>query len=154
MKGKSGNVVIGYTTDSHLCLDCDLKPEDEVIAFSKEYAKFHNLGSSLVMETSDGKGQMDLLGRRLKNFCIIFGKIMSWEEVKWHIQEAYRLGMVHRNFLIMRKIDKITIRVNSKNGKKPAPKIIHYFSNGDRRGAMGFLRHWKMCKSLGRNKCT
>ncbi len=37
----SGNLVIGYGTDSHLCLDCDFKPEDEVTEFSaRAYAEF------------------------------------------------------------------------------------------------------------------
>lgn len=145
----SGNVVIGYTTDSHLCLDCDLKPEDEVTEFSEKYAEFNDLGSSDVWKTSDGKGQVDLFSKRLGNYCIIFGRILSWQKTKWHISEAYRLDMIHRNFLVMREIDKITIGVNPKNDQTPAPKHIHSFRNGDDRGTRRFLRWWKMNKEMG-----
>lgn len=148
MKGEKPNVVIGYTTDCHLCLDCDLKPEKEVIEFAEEYAKFQDLGSVDVYKTSDSP-QIDLFGNRLGNYCIIFGKIISWEEVKWHITEAYRLRMIHRSFLVMREIDKITIRVNAKNDKTSPPKLIHTFRNGDDKGTRAFRRWLKLNKDLG-----
>lgn len=93
-----GNVVIGFTTNSYLMLDCDLQREEDVLRFAEEYAKFHKLGSSLVMETSNPK-QMELdLKHLLKNFCVIFGKRIAWEENKWHVKEAYRLGWLLKDF--------------------------------------------------------
>lgn len=144
----SGNVVLAYTTDSHLMLDCDLKREDEVVTFSEEYSKFHDLGSSGVWKTSDSP-QIDLYGNRLGNYCIIFGKVLSWDEIKWHVQEVYRLGMVNKGFTALRKFGSITIRVNAKNDKIPPPMPIYYFRNGDRRGVMAFTRHWVMCRKEG-----
>jgi hypothetical protein len=144
-----GNVVLGHTSNSVLMLDCDLKRDDEVVEFGKEYSKFHDLGSVLVMKTSEN-GQVDLYGKPLANYCIIFGKILDWEEIRWHVQEAYRLGMVKKDFLALRDFGFITIRVNAKNDRIPYPRIVYYFSNGDRRGVMGFLRHWVMCRKLGR----
>ena len=90
-----GNVILAFTSDTVLMLDCDLKREDEVIEFAEEYAKFHKLGSVLVMKTSDSN-QLDLYGNRLGNYCVIFGKPLSWEEIRWHIKEAYKLGMLTR----------------------------------------------------------
>lgn len=62
------------------------------------------------------------------------------------------MGMVNKGFVVIRKFGSITIRVNSKNDKIPPPKPIYYFRNGERRGVMAFLRHWVMCKHLGKNK--
>jgi hypothetical protein len=146
---REGNVVLAYTSDSLLMLDCDLKREGKVIGFSREYAKFHDLGSSVVCKTSDSS-QVDLFGNRLGNYCIIFGKVLPWEEVKWHVQETYRLGMVNKGFIIIRKFGSITIRVNSKNNKIPPPRPICYFSNGDDTGIMKFIDHWVMCRKMGR----
>ena len=43
-----GNVVLAYTSDCRLMLDCDLKTESEVKEFAEEYAKFHKeLGMAL-----------------------------------------------------------------------------------------------------------
>lgn len=150
----SGNVVLAYTSSSHLMLDCDLKREDEVVAFSREYAKKQDLGSSLVCKTSD-TSQVDLHGNRLGNYCIIFGTITSWDEIRWHVQEVYRLGMVKKDFLALRDFGFVTIRVNAKNDKIPPPKIVSYFSNGDKKGRIGiwgFLKHWAMCRKLGLEK--
>lgn len=147
-----GNVVLAYTSDSHLMLDCDLQREDETIEFAEEYSKFHDLGSALVIETSRPK-QMDLSldkDNLLNRYSIIFGKIIGWEEIRWHIREAYRLGMVKRDFLALREFGSITIRVSAKNDEIPYPKIVSYFRNGDRKGVMRFLRHWVMCKTMGR----
>lgn len=149
MRDREGNVVLGYTSSSILMLDCDLKREDEVIEFAKEYAKFHKLGSVAVFKTSDTP-QVDLFGNRLGNYCIIFGKPISWDEIQWHVQEAYRLGIVNKSFTALRQFGSITIRVNSKNDKIPPPKPIFYFRNGDNRGVMAFTKHWVMCRKLGR----
>lgn len=146
---KEGNVVLAYTSDSQLMLDCDIKIQDKVIQFSREYGKFHDLGSSAVFKTSDSS-QVDLFGNRLGNYCIIFGKVLSWDEVKWHVHEAYRLGMVNKGFTALRKFGSITIRVNSKNNKIPPPRPISYFSNGDDTGVLEFIDHWVMCRKMGR----
>jgi len=145
-----GNVVIGFSNNNILMLDCDGKEEEEVITFAREYAKFHDLGSALVIKTSETK-QLSLNLRPLANYCIIFGRVLSWEEIKWHIQEAYRLGMVDEKFAEMRNYSNlITIRVNAKNKEKPPPEFVHYFHNGDDTGIIEFLRFWSICKELGR----
>jgi hypothetical protein len=150
-RDKQGNVVLAFTNSCFLMLDCDIKRKEEVIEFSREYSKLHNLGSSAVWKTSDSS-QVDLFGNPLANYCVIFGKILSWDEIKWHVQEAYRLGMVNKGFVIIRKFGSITIRVNSKNDKIPPPMPIAYFSNGGkkaRKGVIAFIRHWVMCRELG-----
>jgi len=150
-RDREGNVVLAYTSSCHLMLDCDLKREDEVVRFSEDYTKFHDLGSSGVWKTSDSS-QVDLYGNRLGNYCIIFGKILSWDEVKWHVQEAFCNKMVNKGFVIIRKFGSITIRINAKNNKIPPPMPISYFRNGgkeSRKGVMAFTRHWVMCRKLG-----
>lgn len=151
MRDRQGNVVLAYTSSSHLMLDCDLKRENEVTEFARDYALEQDLGSVAVWKTSD-TAQVDLFGERLGNYCVIFGKIISWDEIKWHVQEAFRRGMVNKGFVIIRKFGSITIRVNSKNDKIPPPMPIHYFSNGGRkarRGVMAFTRHWVLCRNIG-----
>jgi hypothetical protein len=144
----SGNVVLAYTSDTLLMLDCDLKREDEVIEFAKKYVKFHDLGSVAVFKTSDTP-QIDLFGNRLGNYAIIFGKPLTWDEIKWHVKEAYRLKMVNKSFVAIREFGSITIRVSSKNDKIPPPKPIYYFRNGDNRGVMRFTKFWVTCRKLG-----
>jgi hypothetical protein len=148
IRNREGNVVLGYTADCYLMLDHDLKREDEVVKFAREYTKFHDLGSVAVFKTSDSS-QVDLFGNRLGNYCSIFGKPLSWDEIRWHVLEAYRLGMVNKGFAVIRKFGSITIRVNSKNNKIPPPKPIYYYRNGDNRGVMDFTKHWVMCRKLG-----
>ena len=143
-----GNVVIGHTVDSNLMLDYDMQTEDKAIKFTKKYAKFHKLGSALVCLTSEPK-QMTFDGHILNNYCGIFGKKIDKREVMLHVKEAYRLGMVKKDFLALRQFGYITIRVNAKNDEKPYPKPIYYFRNGDSRGVMEFLRLWATCKNLG-----
>jgi len=150
----NGNIVIGYMTDEFLMLDCDLKREDELIEFAKEYTKLYDLGSVLIMKTSD-TSQIDLFGNRLGNYCIIFGKKLDWNEIKWHIQQAYKIGIVNKGFLAMRKFGTITIRVNAKNNKIPYPKIVYYYSYGngkeDKIGIWTFMKFWATLKKEGRN---
>jgi hypothetical protein len=130
-------------------LDCDLKREEEVIEFAEEYAKFHDLGSALVMKTSDST-QVDLSFRKLENYSIIFGKVLSWEEIRWHVNEANRLGIVDRKFTALREFGYITIRANAKNEDIPHLEIVHRFENGDDTGVKDYLDFWDMCKELGR----
>jgi hypothetical protein len=144
-------VVLAYTTSSHLMLDYDLKTETEAVGFTRKYAKFHKLGSALTILTSEVK-QMDLnldKDNLLNRYSAIFGKPIHWSEIQWHVKEAYELGMVEKGFLALRQFGSITIRTSAKNPEIPAPKIVDYFPNGDRRGVMGFLRHWVMCRNLG-----
>jgi hypothetical protein len=131
-------------------LDCDLQREDEVKEFAREYTMLHDLGSVAVFKTSDTT-QVDLYLNILGNSCIIFGKVpLVFDEINWHVKEAYRLGMVNRGFTALRKFGFITIRVNSKNNKIPPPKPLYYFRNGDRRGITAFVKHWKMCRNMGK----
>lgn len=150
---REGNVVLGFTTDCHLALDCDWKSKEETVKFAEEYSKAQSLGSSLVVRTSYGNGQVDLLGNVINNYAVVFGKRLTWEEIKWHIDECFRLGMINRGFRKLRKFGFITIRVNAKNNKIPHPDVVRYVSNGgkksDREGVKRFLEHWKRCKSLG-----
>ncbi len=135
-----GNVVLGYTSDSQLMLDCDLKREVEVKKFAREYTKFHDLGSSAAFKTSDTT-QVDLLGNRLIDACIVFGRVpLAFDEIEWHVKEAFRLGMVNKGFAALRKFGFITIRVNSKNSKIPPPKPLFYFNNGEDTGNHGVYR--------------
>jgi hypothetical protein len=148
---KQGNIVLAFTSDTILMLDCDLKRENELIEFSTEFTKFHKLGSVLIMRTSESY-QVDLFGERLGNYCIIFGKILSWMEIKWFVQESYRLAMVNKGFVIIRKFGSITIRVNSKNNEIPSPEPVYYFPNGDNKGVKEFLEDWAWKKNLGLKK--
>jgi hypothetical protein len=156
---REGNVVLAWTTECYLALDCDMKREEEVVNFAEEYSKVQSLGNSLVARTSYGNGQVDLFWNKLNNYCIIFGRRLTWEEIKWHLDECYRLGIINRGFRKLRKFGYITIRVNAKNKKIPKPAIVRYFSNPhcrgararkkDREGVKRFFEHWKRCKNVG-----
>lgn len=135
-------------TDAFLMLDCDLQRIDKVKKFAKTYAKEYDLGSSVVFKTSDTP-QIDLFGHRLTNCCIIFGMKLSWDEIRWHVQEVYSRGMVNRGFLAMRYFGSITIRVNAKNKKIPHPTLIAYFDNGDDTGVFEFIDFWRTCRKEG-----
>jgi uncharacterized protein YfaP (DUF2135 family) len=78
---REGNVVLAYTRSSHLMLDCDLKREDEVKEFARNYTLKHGLGSVGIWRTSSSS-QVDLYGNRSGNFASIFGAIISWDEIK------------------------------------------------------------------------
>jgi hypothetical protein len=146
---EKGNVVIGFCSDNILMLDLDLHTEETAKAFVKSYSKFHNLGSVLLLKTSDSK-QIDLFRNKLNKYSAIFGKVLVWEEVLWHINETRRLGMVERSFANLRKFGFITIRVNAKNDKTPPPKVIAYYQSGDNRGILCFLEFRKAFKDIGK----
>jgi len=149
-----GNVVVSYMSDCILMLDCDLKRQDDIIEFAREYCKTHNLLDALVMRTSECM-QVDLFGEPLGNFCVVFGRILQWSEIRWHVLEAFRLGMVDKGFVVIRKFQSITIRVSAKNNKVPYPKFVAYFDDGDSRIGLGikkFLKYWAMCRGLGFKK--
>ena len=146
-----GNVVLGYCSKTFLMLDVDNQNDEEYVGgFAKRYTRFHHLGSTLVIRTSEDLRNM--YGNTLKHFGIIFGKPLSWREIKWHVREAYRLGMVDEKFLNLRKFGYITIRVNAKNNMIPCPRISYYYRNGDRTGIFRYIRFYVMCKKLGREE--
>jgi hypothetical protein len=145
---QEGNVVLGFTSDVFLMLDCDLKRRAEVKWFAPKFGKEYGLGSSLVIETSCTP-QLDLNGKLLGNFAVIYGKKLAWDTIKWLVGEAYRLGMVNKAFANIRQFGSITIRVNAKNNKIPPPRPIAYFDNGDDTGIIEFLDHWIMCRKIG-----
>jgi len=148
-RSKDGNVVIGFCSNNILMLDLDLHSEATAKAFVKSYSKFHKLGSTLLLKTSDSN-QIDLLGNRLKKYAAIFGKPLSWDEILWHIKESRRLGMIERSFLNLRKFGYITIRINAKNNETPPPKVVAFYRLGDTTGIVAFLEFRKFSKDLGK----
>jgi hypothetical protein len=147
-KPSDGNVVIGFSTSSNLILDIDYQAEDIVLEFAKEYSKFHDLGSSLVLKTSD-KYRTDLFGNKLGKYCVVFGKYLEWKKIRWHVKEARRLGMIERTVVIMTRFGDITERANAKNKDTPAPRIIKFFPNGDMRGIRDYVSYLNRNKELG-----
>lgn len=147
-KPAEGNVVLGFTSKTQLMLDVDNLTQEETCDFAECYGRFQDLGSSLVLKTSDTT-QTDLFGNNLGKFCIIFGKYIHWTEIQWHITEARRLGMIERAFTLLRSFGSITIRVNAKNEKTPAPKIVKFFPNGDMRAIRDYVRFWNRYKTMG-----
>lgn len=145
---KDGNVVLGFTSNTLLMLDIDYQAEETVLEFAEKYAKFHRLGSWVVLKTSEDY-LTDFFGNRLGKYCIIFGRPICWEEIRWHIKEARRLGMIERAFTKLREFGYITIRVNSKNDRTPPPKIVKFFANGDMRGIRDYVQFLNRYRSLG-----
>jgi hypothetical protein len=149
-KPSEGNVVLGFSTSCNLILDIDYQAEDIVLEFAKEYSKFHDLGSSVVLKTSD-KYRTDLFGNKLGKYCAVFGKYIDWEEIRWHIKEARRLGMIERTVVIMTRFGDITERANAKNKDTPPPKLIKFFPNnhGDMHGIRDYVSYLNRNKELG-----
>ena len=137
---EDGNVVLGYCTPTFLLLNVDNQEEELVKEFARRYSKFHDLGSALILNSSPWDGQIDLYGNKVGKFSIIFGKPIDEEEMKWHVIEARRLGMVERAFTAIRKFRSVTIRTNAKIKKIPHPKIIAYHRNGDWTGVKHYLK--------------
>lgn len=146
---KDGNIVLGFCSNTFLMLDLDLHTEAVAKAFSKSYSEFHDLGSALLILTSKST-QIDLFGNKLNKYAVIFGKLLTWDEIIWHIKEARRLGMIERSFLNLRKFGYITIRVNAKNDKTPPPKTVALYHLGDMTGIINFNEFRKACKNLGK----
>jgi hypothetical protein len=146
---KEGNVVLGFCTISSLILDVDLQTKERVLKFADTYAEFQGLGSSLVTKTSDST-QKDLLGNRLSNWAIIFGKAnMCWEEIAWHLGEARRLGMTKRVNAVFARFGYITERANAKNKDIAPPEIVKFFPHGDMRKIRDYVQFWNRYKNLG-----
>jgi hypothetical protein len=146
---KDGNVVIGFCTRSLLMLDLDLHPIELVKNFVKKYSKTHKLGSVLLLKTSNSY-VVDASGNKLDKYSAIFGKVLSWKEIRWHLKECRRLEMVEPAFLKLRKFGYITIRVNAKNKETPAPKIVGLYNLGDVTGILRFEEFRQVCKNLGK----
>jgi hypothetical protein len=144
-----GNVVIGFCTACLLMLDLDLQPEAFVKKFVKKYSEAHKLGSVLLLRTSDNL-TVDAFGNKLDKYSAIFGKVLSWKEIKWHLKECRRLKMIEPAFLRLRKFGFITIRVNAKNDETPAPKIVALYNLGDITGILRFEEFRQICKNLGK----
>lgn len=146
---RNGNVVIGFCSNNILMLDMDLHTEVTAKYFVKNYSKFHELGSVLLLKTSSSS-QIDLFGNKLNKYSAVFGKPLSWDEILWHIKESRRLGMIERSFLNLRKFGYITIRVNAKNDKIPPPEVVALYHLGDITGIVAFLEFRKLCRDLDR----
>lgn len=130
-------------------LDIDYQDEELVKDFAQRYAKFHKLGSTLILKSSPWNGQIDLYGNKLGKYSIVFGKPIDEEEMKWHVTEARRLGTVERSFTAIRKFGSVTIRTNAKNKKIPHPQILAYYRSGDWTGVKHYLKLWVLEKHLG-----
>jgi len=143
-----GNVVFGATFSDYLMIDADLKRPAEVLMWAKEYAKRFRLGSVLIMKTSNSL-QLDLYGRRLYNFAVIFGERLPWQEIMLHIDNAFKDGIVDKKFVKMRFQGFITERVNRKNEQIPPPKLFKYIPNGINEGCFEYLRWYKWYKNVG-----
>ncbi len=150
---KEGNIVIGFCSEKFLMLDLDLHTEAVVKKFVKSYSRFHELGSVLLLRTSDS-AQRDLFGNELNKYAAVFGRTLRWEEIMWHLTECRRLGMIERSFLKLRKFGFITIRVNAKNDKTPPPKVVALYNLGDMSGIVEFEEFRKYCKNLGKQNAN
>jgi hypothetical protein len=139
------SVVLGYTTSDYLMLDADNKRPD-VARWAEKYARKNELGTTLIMLTSD-KGQYDLFGNRLYNFAIIFGDRLPWQEIMVHIGNALKAKIVDKKFVKMRFQGFITERINKKNNQVLRPKIFRYITpkkrkKGDNEGCFEYLKWW------------
>jgi len=77
------------------------------------------------MRTSEC-AQIDLLGEPMGHYCIVFGRLLHWSEIRWHVLEAFRLGMVDKGFVVIRKFQSITIRVSARIDRSMKEFSKHY----------------------------
>lgn len=147
-----GNVVVGFDANDVLMLDADLITEERAVEWAREYGKDFDLGSILIMKTSDSF-QLDLYGNKLYNFCIVFGQLLPWQEIVIHVENAYKEGIVNKIFRDMRYyLGHTTERVNRKNRRISHPKYFKYIwkeTNGNHEGCFEYLRMWKYNKEVG-----
>jgi hypothetical protein len=144
---EDGEPVLGYCTPSFLMLDVDFNTEGTVKNFADKYDNFFNLGGYLIVETSIKK-QFTIIGQQLKSYAVIFGKALSFEEIKWHVEEAFKLGIVDKAFLYVRYFGSTTIRTSAKNKETPRPRIVAFRDSGDIRGVIRYLRMWSISKKI------
>jgi len=146
---EEGDVVVAYTREDTLMLDIDEQLESRVVNFGQRYSKcYKHLGGYIILETSKTP-KVDLFGNRFGNYCVIFGKHLKWEEIVWHIEECRGMGIINEDFARIRMFGSITIRVNPKNDKKPALKVIHSNYGEDDEAIESFLEYYEMNKDLG-----
>jgi hypothetical protein len=146
----TGNICTGISTNSILIFDVDRHTKEFTLFHGENYPKFYHLGASLVMQTSE-TFERDFYGNTLGNYAIVFGKPITWEEIKWHIVNGVKLGLLERANLYVLKWGYITSRQNPKNREIPAPKVLKFFSNshGDMRGIVSYIQHWNLVKDFG-----
>jgi hypothetical protein len=141
------NAMISFFSNDFLGLDADEQNEDFIKDFAKTYSKFYDLGSVLVQRTSR-INRISKFG--LANYSIIFGKLLYWKQIEWHIDNTEKLGIIKRNYADQRKAQRhISIRLNPKNDKTPTPKTTMYFYNGDMTGLIEFIRFKNISKING-----
>ena len=100
------------------------------------------------MKTS-GSTQMDLEGKRLVNFCAVFGRRVHWTENMQHIEKAYRDKMVRKDFRDMRIYGNTTERINAKGCKKGYPVRFKVIGNGTYEGILEYLSWWYRNRGFG-----
>jgi hypothetical protein len=122
-----------------------------ITRWARTYTKFYNLGSVLIFRSSKTE-ETDANGYPLNNYFIIFGRPLSWKEIRWHIREAYCFGIVNKQFYEMRRLGNTTLRVSAKNSKKPQPRFVHYISNGDLTGCVEYVHLWRICRKINEGK--
>jgi hypothetical protein len=103
----------------------------------------------VIIFLSSKTDEVDEYGNALNNYFIIFGKALSWKEILWHIGQACEHGIVNEQFLEMRKLGRVGLRVNAKNFSKSYPKFDYYFSNGDNTGCLEYARFWIANRGVG-----
>ena len=141
------NAMISFFSNDFLGLDADEQSEEFIKDFAKTYSKFYNLGSVLIQRTSR-IGRISKFG--LANYSIIFGKLLFWKQVDWHIDNTERLGIIKQNYATLRKAQRhISIRLNPKSDKSPTPETILYYNNGDMTGLIEFIRFKNISKING-----
>jgi len=147
-----GYPIVGFTTDRFLMLDPDLAKPSSLVRYCKSYTKFYRLGCVLITKTSE-PWQIDLFGKRLGNFTAIFGKPIEWQEILWHVEQAYKARVVSKQFLLARIRDGTTTeRVNRKNLKKSYPTAYRFIRNGDNAGCKEYVEFWANNRKIGMEK--
>ena len=146
----SGIVIVGYTTDCYLMIDADNKLPEEVTKWAADLTKEYNLGSVLIMKTSE-HGQTDLNGKKLLNFAIVFGEKLPFQEIKQYVEKAYRDGIVDKKFWKMRFQGITTERVTRKSASISHPKVFRYIPNGTHEGCFDYLKWWTWFKDINEN---
>jgi hypothetical protein len=146
-KQEYDNAMISFFSNDFLGLDADEQYEGVIKNFAKTYTKFYNLGSVLVQRTSR-ISRISKFG--LANYSIIFGRLLYWKQIEWHIDNTEKLGIIKQNYADLRKAQRhISIRLNPKSDKSPTPETILYYKNGDMTGLIEFIRFKNISKING-----
>ena len=144
--------IVGFTTADYLMLDVDNRTPTRIYLWTKSYSKRYHLGCALINITSDTERQLDLFGNRLYHLSVIFGVRQCWEEIVFHIGNAFKDGIVDKKFVKMRYIGVITERVTVKSNRISYPRPFHYIRNSNKRrdkeGVFEYLRFWQWHKKV------